>query len=285
MKTVRKTLLSEIYFFLTLPALLWQLFFLVTPIIIILAYSLITPTSFFSLANYRHVISSVHFTIIFHSLLLAVCTAVTCLVIAYPVAYFLALRVKRGKNQLLFLLILPFWVNFLVHIYAWLFLLERNGLFNKILMYVGFISEPLLFSYSFGAMYLVMVYCYLPFMIMPLFSTLEKIDKRLLEASADLGATRWQTFWRITVPLSLPGIRTGISLVLVPAFGEFVIPALLGGSKYMLVGSTISYYFLIARNNGYGAAFTYVSALTLIGVVSLFFVMRFVYRIARGVWS
>ncbi len=283
MKTLRKALVSDIYFFLTLPALMWQLVFLIAPVFIILAYSFTTPDSLFSLANYRHVIDSVYFTIIGRSLLLAICTAVTCLVVAYPVAYFLALHVKRGKNQLLFLLILPFWVNFLVHIYAWLFLLERNGFINKILLFFGIISEPQLFAYSFGAMYVVMVYCYLPFMIMPLFTTLEKIDKRLLEASADLGATPWQTFWRITMPLSAPGIRTGLSLVLVPAFGEFIIPALLGGSKYMLVGSIISYYFLIARNNGYGAAFTYVSALILVGAVSSFFVVRFIYRIVKGV--
>jgi ABC-type spermidine/putrescine transport system, permease component I len=172
--------------------------------------------------------------------------------------------------------------KFLVHIYAWLFLLERDGLINKLLLSVGLISEPLFLSYSFGAMYVVMVYCYLPFMIMPLFSALEKIDKRLLEASADLGATPWQTFWRVTMPLSMPGIRTGLSLVLVPSFGEFIIPSLLGGSKYMLVGSLISYYFVIARNNGYGAAFTYVSALSLIGSVGLFFVLRFIYRVMKG---
>jgi ABC-type spermidine/putrescine transport system permease subunit I len=185
------------------------------------------------------------------------------LLAAYPVAYYLALRAKRWKNFLLFFLTLPFWTNFLILIYAWFFLLERNGIINQLFLKLHLISEPLRLANSMVALFIVMVYCYLPFMIMPLYTILGKIDTRLFDASADLGATRWQTFSRITVPLSFSGIRTGALLVLIPVFGEFAIPALIGGQKYMLAGSMIRYYFFVVRDNARGSAFTVLCALSL----------------------
>ncbi len=269
MKRLSNLFLKELPLFCSLPAIVWQLFFMVAPILIIFYYSVADSSSWWqiSLVHYRGLMDSVYFKIIARSLFLATATAVTGLFFAYPVAYFIALRVRRFKNAMLFLLTLPFWVNFLVQIYAWYFLLERNGLINALLLKLRIIKEPLLLSNSLFAVFLVMLYCYLPFIIMPLYSNLEKIDMRLLEASADLGATPWQTFWRITIPHSMPGVKTGLLLVLIPAFGEFVIPALVGGSKYMLVGSLISYYFLAARNNYAGAAFTCLSGIILIVVL------------------
>ncbi len=280
MKRVSNLFSKELPLFCSLPAVVWQIFFMVGPILIIGFYSIADSSSWWriSLVHYRNLFEFTYFKIIARSLLLAVATALTGLLFAYPVAYFLALRVRRFKNFLLFLLTLPFWVNFLVQIYAWYFLLERNGLINNFLLKLGIISEPLLLSSSLFAVFIVMLYCYLPFIIMPLYSVLEKIDTRLLEASADLGASSWQTFWRITVPYSMPGVKTGLLLVMIPAFGEFVIPALIGGSKYMLVGSLISYYFLAARNNHAGAAFTCLS-----GVVLL--VMLITVAGAGRVWS
>lgn len=137
------------------------------------------------------------------------------------------------------------------------------------LLNLGLISTPLMLSNNALAIFVVMLYCYLPFMIMPLYSSLEKIDPNLLEASADLGAAPWQTFWRITAPLSLPGVRTGILLVLVPTFGEFAIPALIGGSKSLYVGSLISYFYLVARDNSLGSAFTVFSGFALLIVAIL----------------
>jgi len=169
---------------------------------------------------------------------------------------------------------LPFWTNFLIQLYAWFFLLERNGLVNTFLLRIGLISAPLQLTNNFFAIFLVMFYCYLPFMIMPLYTVLEKLDDTLFEAAADLGSDPWHTFFRITLPLSRSGIRTGFFLVFVPAFSEFVIPALLGGARYMFVGSLISHYFLIARNTFVGAAFTCLVGLVLVGIViavSLFF--------------
>lgn len=273
MKRLSTVFSRELSATLSLPAVLWQLLFMVAPVAIIVYFSFTDGHEWwpFTFKHYIHNIRWTTFRIIGRSLFFALTTASTCLLLAYPVAYYLAFHVRRLRGFLLFLLTLPFWINFLVQVYAWYFLLEYKGLINILLLKLGLIKEPLLLVNSLAAIYVVMVYCYIPFMIMPLYSTLEKIDKRLLEASADLGATPWQTFRRITIPLSLPGIRTGFLLVLIPAFGEFVIPSLLGGSKNMFVGSLVSYYFLVARNNAAGAAFTCLSGLALIMVILLLY--------------
>lgn len=282
MNQIRHALSSELSFFWSLPAVLWQIVFVGMPVLIIFYSSITVEGSGFwwerlTLVHYAGLMSSIYFAIIFRSLVLALGTAVTCLLCAYPVAYFLALYARRGKNFLLFLLTLPFWVNFLVQVFSWFFLLETDGLINTALIKLGIISSPIAFSSSLFSVYLVMVYCYLPFMIMPLYSKLSKIDRRLLEASADLGATSWQTFRRVMLPLSLSGIKTGMLLVLIPAFGEFVIPSLFGGSKQMLVGSLISYYFFAAQNNPLGAAFTCLSSMCLLGIIIV------VYGVSSGI--
>jgi spermidine/putrescine transport system permease protein len=267
MRRLRASVLQELSFFFTVPALLWQLFFLFIPLVIVLFYSIIQlPEGMLTLAHYRDLINPVYFQVIFRSLVLAIVSSAACLLLGYPLAYYLALSIKRGKNFLLFLVTLPFWTSFLILIYSWYFLLEQHGIINSMLLRVGLISTPLMLSNNVVAIFVVMLYCYLPFMIMPLYSSLEKIDPNLLEASADLGATPWQTFWRVTVPLSLPGVRTGILLVLVPTFGEFAIPALIGGSKSLFVGSLISYFYLVARDNSLGSAFTVLSGAALLVV-------------------
>ncbi len=274
LKGFRGVISRSVSLFYSLPAILWQVLFLCVPLAIIIYFSFTYQTDLytFTLAQYTSIFNSTHFKIIIRSLVIALGTAYICLLLAYPLAYFLALSVSdRWKNILLFFVTLPMWTNFLVQIYAWFFLLERSGLINKALLNIGLISYPLHLSNNMVAVFLVMIYCYLPFMIMPLYSALEKLDPSLLEASADLGATSWQTFKRITFPLSLPGIRTGFLLVLVPAFGEFAIPALVGGSKYLMVGSLISYYFLIARNSALGAAFTCLSGAVLFVVAGFFY--------------
>lgn len=258
---------KELPFFLALPAYLWQFLFLISPLAIVLYYSFIGHTNdgvfFFTLKNYSTIFDSDHLLIIGRSIMLAFSTMIISLLCAYPISYYLAVRVRRYKNIFLFFLTLPFWTNFLILIYAWFFLLERNGIINQFLLKLYIINQPLHLSNTFFSLFLIMVYCYLPFMIMPLYTSLGKIDKRLLEASADLGATSWETFFRITVPLSFSGIKTGLFLVLIPAFGEFAIPSLLGGQKYMLVGSMIRYYFFVIRNNSLGATFTVLCAISL----------------------
>ena len=229
--------------------------------------------SFFdiTLSHYYALLNISYLYIIARSVIIALGVTFSCLILAYPVAYFLALRVdEKWKNILLFLLTLPFWTNFLIHIYSWVFVLDQNGLINTILLRLGIIDEPLHMINNMYAIFVVMVYYYLPFMMMPLYTILEKIQHEILEASMDLGATHWQTFRRITIPLSMSGIKTGVFLVFVPAFGEFAIPAIIGGGQQMFVGSLISHYFLITRDNQLGAAFTILSGFILMVCVLLF---------------
>jgi spermidine/putrescine transport system permease protein len=264
----------EMPFFLAVPALIWQLLFVCVPLTLTLYtsfHSMAPDASWYTITTdyYRSVCTGAHAIIILYSLVLAGITACVCLCIGYPVAYFLALYAGRWRTVLLFLLTLPFWTNFLTQAYAWFFVLEKEGLINLLLMRLHIISEPLLLTYNRFAVLCVMVYCFLPFMIMPIYSVLQKFDWRLLEASQDLGATRWQTFRRITIPLSRVGIQTGCMLVFIPACGEFVIPMIMGGSRYMYIGSAIAHYMLSARNEQMGAAFTVMSGLLLLLAILL----------------
>lgn len=255
-------------FIFTVPAVLWQILFLYIPLILVIYTSVRCVSGFcffdFTLSHYYALLDSAYLKIIMRSALMAISVTFSCLMLAYPVAYFLALRVSsRWKNILLFLLTLPFWTNFLILIYSWVFVLDHNGLINTILLKIDIINEPIHMINNMYAIFIVMIYYYLPFMMMPLYTILEKIQPDVLEASLDLGANHWQTFKRITVPLSLSGIKTGVFLVFVPAFGEFAIPAIVGGGQQMFVGSLISHYFLVARDNQLGAAFMVISGLIL----------------------
>ena len=225
----------------------------------------------FTLNNFIDVLNSTHLIIIFRSIILALFVSILCLIIAYPVAYFLAFKADKWKSFYLFLLTLPLWVNFLVQVYAWFFVLEKSGIINKILISLGLISEPLHMINNMFAIILVMVHVYLPFMIMPLYNVLEKFDVQLIEASLDLGASKWTTFFRITFPLSLSGVYLGFFLVFVMSFGEVVIPLLMGGSKNLFVGTLISEYFLGARNMPRGSAFTFLSTIILILVLLILY--------------
>jgi spermidine/putrescine transport system permease protein len=251
-------------FILTVPAILWQVLFLYIPLLLVVYISLQSSaaTIFFDLtfSHYATLLKFSYFHIIARSVCMATVVTISCLILAYPVAYFLALRVSaRWKNVLLFLLTLPFWTNFLIQIYSWVFVLDNTGLINTYLLRWGIVSQPLHLINNMYAILVVMIYYYLPFMMMPLYSILEKIQHDVLEASMDLGATHWQTFRRITVPLSMSGIKTGVFLVFVPAFGEFVIPSIIGGGQQLFVGSLVSHYLLVVRDTQLGAAFTIMS--------------------------
>jgi len=263
---------GEFSFFAAIPALLWQALFFYIPIAFICVVSFLKRLDFALLdnvtfAHYAQLFDPTYFKILGRSVSLAFFNSVFCFLIAYPVAYFLVFRVKRLRNLLLFLLVLPFWANFLVLVYAWFFVLEHGGVLNSALLTIGIISEPLRILNTPFAVYLVMLFCYLPFMIMPIYSSLEKIDKTLVESSFDLGANRWQTISRVVMPLSSTGIRTGFFLVFIPSFGEFVVPMLLGGGKQMFAGSLISFLFLETKSMFWGAAFTCMSAVVLIASV------------------
>jgi len=262
-------------FALAVPALIWQVCFLYLPVIFVLSDSFLSGSGSLwqrlSVEHYAVIVDSLHARVMVRSLVQALVVACSCLLIGYPVTYLCALKARRLKSIFLFLLMLPFWTNILVHIYAWFFVLERNGLINSILMRLGIIHEPIAFLYTNAAVTLVMIYSYLPFMVLPLLSALEKFNTTLIEASLDLGATPTSTFFNITLPLTMPAVRTGFFLVFVPVFGEYAIPTLVGGGKSLNVGSMISAYYLEARNPALGSAFTVVSSMVILVVVWLLY--------------
>lgn len=280
---MRDEIRKELSFLVAIPAVLWHIIFAIVPVIIIVVMSFLvfheTGLISWSLDYYRAICTHNHALILFRSLCLATGTAIASLLIGYPVAYFLAMHASRWRIFLLLLIALPLLTNFLTLAYAWFFVLDRNGLLNKLLLSFGIVQEPLIFVYTTPAVLCVMVYCFLPFMIMPLYGVLEKIDKRLLEASQDLGATAWQTFMRVTFPLSFSGVKTGLLLVFIPAFGEFVVPLVMGGSRYLYVGSTITHYVMHPASERLGGAFTVLSGIVLaLAIVIGTFTLKWLYR-------
>jgi spermidine/putrescine transport system permease protein len=272
---LRGLLAKDFNFFMASPAIVWHIIFFYVPVALIVLLSITKPGSplatQLTLEHYQGVMAPLFFKVIFSSLVLALTTSLLCLLLAYPVAYMIAIRIQRYKNLFLYFLILPFWTSLMVQVYAWFFVLDHNGLINTMLMRMSLIEHPLHLLNTTFAIYIVMVYCYLPFMIMPIYTALEKLDRRMLEAAADLGATQWQAFVKVTLPLSLPGIKTGFFLVFIPCFGEFVVPVLLGGGKKLFVGSLITQYFLSARNPYLGSAFTIVSGIFLLAAVGVIY--------------
>ncbi len=182
---------------------------------------------------------SLYFFAYLESIKIAVVSTILCLLVGYPMAYYIARSPERTRNILLMLVILPFWTSFLLRVYAWIGILKSNGIINNFLMSLGIISSPLNMLQTDFAVYVGIVYTYLPFMILPLYSNLVKLDNDLLEASADLGSKPLMTFLTVTLPLSVPGIVAGSMLVLVPVIGEFVIPALLGGPDTLMIGRVL----------------------------------------------
>lgn len=201
------------------------------------------------------------------SLKFAGITSGICLLIAYPFAYFMARSPADKRPALLMLVMLPFWTSFLLRVYAWKMLLADNGVFNNFAIWAGLISEPVKVMNTPFSLVLGMVYTYLPFMILPLYANLVKMDLRLLEAAQDLGATPWQAFWRITVPLSKSGIMAGSMLVFIPCVGEFVIPELLGGPQTLMIGRVLWDEFF--SNNDWPMAATVAVVMVLLIIVPL----------------
>ena len=207
------------------------------------------------LANYARSIAGIYLRIGWRSLWMAVLTSLLCLIVSFPIAYYLALLApRRWKALLLGLVVVPFWTSFLIRTYAWMFILRTEGLLNLVLVGSGVLRHPVELLYTQTAVMIGLVYGELPFMILPLYASLEKLDRSLLEAAADLGAGRTGSFWRITVPLSLPGIAAGIVLVFIPSLGQFVVSDLLGGARSMLLGNLIQNQFAVARNQPFGSA-------------------------------
>lgn len=240
------------------PAAILMLATLVAPSLIILAYSLLTRGAYggverpFTFENFTRLIDPLYGGIFLRSLWIAAVATILCLVLGFPLAMFVARSAR--KNLYLTLVILPFWTSFLIRLYAWMFLLRDTGLINTALLSIGVIHQPLAMLYNDGAVILGLVYGFLPFAVLPLYATIERLDPSLIEAAADLGAKPLATLWRVTLPLSAPGIRAAAILVFVPCLGTYLTSDLLGGSKTILIGNLVQNQFTASRDWPFGAA-------------------------------
>ncbi|MCC7153859.1 MAG: ABC transporter permease [Bryobacterales bacterium] len=241
------------------PSVTLTVLLFLTPLGILLVYTFLTRGAYggmgapWTLENWVRVADPLYLGILVRSVLAAAVSTLLCLVLGFPLALFIS-RAGRRKNLYLFLVVLPFWTSFLIRTYAWMFLLRDTGLINTLLISAGIVREPLPLLYNYGAVVLGLVYGYLPFMVLPLYAALERIDSNLLEASSDLGAHPWQTLKRVVLPLSAPGVRAGLILVFIPCLGAYLTPDLLGGGKTILIGTLIQNQFSTARDWPFGSA-------------------------------
>ena len=236
----------------------WMVVLAIIPYLILLGASFVDHSDqagyHLSLANYSHLLSPEVFSMAADSIGMAAMAALLCLLVGYPFAYILAQAPARLQSLLLLLVMIPFWTNSLIRTYALVMMLKADGIINALLLSLGLIDKPLQLMYTPLAVFIGLVYTLLPFMILPLYAALKAVDPRLLEAGRDLGASRLNTFFRITVPLTMPGIIAGTMLVFLPALGMFYVADVLGGSKAMLLGNFIRDQFLVYRNIPMGSA-------------------------------
>ena len=258
------------------PTLLYLLIFMILPMILVVFISFLTRGTYgnieyrLNFGNYARLIDPLYMRILSYSMWTAALTTLITILVGYPLAYYIARVPARQRSLLLFLILVPFWTNFIIRIYAWIMILRTEGLLNNLLLSLGIINVPLDILYSPLAVQIGMVYEFLPFMILPLFTSLEKIENAQLEAAADLGARPWRAFLRVTLPLSVPGMIAGSILVFIPAMGMFVVPDLMGGAKTMLVGNLIRNQFLTARDWPFGAAASMLLLLLTLAVTLLY---------------
>ena len=242
------------------PTMLYLTIFMLIPLILVVVLSLMTRGPYgnvvyrLNIQNYTRLIDTLYLRILWYSLWTALVTTVATIAIGYPLAYYIARIPAKNRALFLFLILIPFWTNFIIRIYAWIMILRTEGFINSFLLTVGLIKAPLDLLYTPLAVQIGMIYEFLPFMVLPLYTSLEKIENAQLEAAADLGARPFRAFLRITLPLSVPGMIAGSILVFIPAMGMFVVPDLMGGAKTILVGNLIRNQFLTARDWPFGSA-------------------------------
>ena len=274
-------------FAITIPYI-WLLIFFLAPFLIVLKISLADPviaqppfTPAFddggnlqvTTDNFRFLFSDKLYAITYlKSVLIAATATLLCLTLGFPIAYGIARADPAKRSILLLLIVLPFWISFLLRVYAWMGLLNNYGVINNFLMWIGIINQPIVMMYTDFAIYVGLVYSYLPFMILPLYASLERMDLDLVEAAQDLGATQSQAFWNITWPLALPGVIAGCLLVFIPATGTYVIPYLLGGPDSLLIGRVLFDEFF--SNRDWPMASTVAIVLVLLVVVPIVLLQR-----------
>ena len=264
---------------LALPYGGWLVAFVVLPLVLVLLYGITSgdihdvTTWRFTFANFARFGEPIYLKVMADSFFLAVISTAVCLLLGYPVAMIIARTSLRYRNLLLMLFLVPMWMNFLLRTYAWMSLLSPNGLINRFLEMLNL--PRLTIMPGQGAVLLGMVYNFLPFMVLPIYTSLSKLEVNLLEAAADLGANRFLTFWKVIFPLSIPGVVSGITMVFMPAVSTFVISSLLGGSKTLLIGDVIEQQFTYERNWHFG------SSLSIILMVVILLSMALMSRIDR----
>ncbi len=269
-------------FYLVLPFLLVMTVFFAAPLVLVTGYSFLTahypggvewPPSFAAYVQIffdrdfdgKLVFDTQYLEVFWRSLkLAALCTAL-CLLMGFPMAYHMATRAPEKRNLWIMLVTIPFWTNLLIRTYAWILILRTDGILNNLLVKAHLISQPLPLLYNDFAVGIGLLYSYLPFMVLPIYANLERMDWRLTEAAADLYANRWRTLWKVTIPLAMPGIVAGCVLVFIPAIGSYLAPALLGGGQSLMIGTMIEQQFGTAGNWPFGAA----SSVVLMAVVLL----------------
>lgn len=243
-----------------MPVSIWMLVFMAIPIVYIIFISFLQRGEnggidfIFSLDNYRRIISPLYFKVFSNSLSIAFITTVLALIFGYPFAYFAAKMPKKFRTLAIMLIIIPFWTNSLIRTYAWMNLMSTEGVINHILIKLNIIKEPLKMLYTYGAVLLGMIYTLFPFMVLPIYNSIEKLEGFYVDAAEDLGAGRFKTFLTIILPLTMPGVIAGCILVFIPSLGLFYISDLMGGSKVMLIGNLIRNQFLVSRDWPFGAA-------------------------------
>jgi spermidine/putrescine transport system permease protein len=255
------------------PSMLWLGLFFVLPFVIIIIYSFLTrgPTGNvvweLNIQNYTRLFSdSVYLQVFLRSLWIGALTTLGCLLLGYPLALFIVQRSPRWRSILILLILIPFWTNFLVRTYAWMVILNNNGLINTVLHSLGFAGLNLMNTE--GAVLIGLLYGELPFMVLPIYASLDRFDFTLLEAASDLGANTWQAFVRVMVPMTMPGIVAGSVLVFIPTVGQFVVSDLLGGAKVALLGNLLQQQFKAAQNWPFGSAIALLCMLVLmVGVM------------------
>lgn len=256
------------------PYVLWMAIFILIPLFLVAYFAFTTGDSTnrgtfeLSLINFRRFLSPIYLGVLWRSLSLAIISTFVCFILGYPMAYIIAKKKKpQTRNNMILLFVIPMWMNFLLRTYAWLTILGKNGIINTILNSLGF--ESLNLIYNNGAVVLGMVYNFLPFMVLPIYSVLIKMDKNLVEAAEDLGASKATVFKKVVFPLSLPGVMTGFTMVFTPAVSTFIISNLLGGNKTNLMGNVIEQQFMYTGDWHFGSAISLVLMLIILIVMAV----------------
>ena len=259
------------------PTVLWLCIFFIIPMLIVVAVSFASRTPYgqvvfnWTFSNYQRFAETLYISIFGQTLVVAFVTTVATILMGYPIAWSIAKLPKKWQQPGLVIVMAPFWINFLIRSYAWVIILRSQGVINTILLKLGLITTPLQMLYNEGAVMLGMIYALLPFMVLPIYVSIEQLDRRLLEAAADLGAAPMTAFRKITLPLTMPGIAAGTILVFISSLGMFVVPDVMGGAKSALIGNLIQNQFLSARDWPFGSALSIVLAVLSLVLIMLYY--------------